>query len=89
VVRLHLASPFLTFRSKSSIRLPKVTRSPQSDFLGDARGRVDGHPTDRQSGVLRRVRLLRIRDGKVVEHWSVVDMAGLLQQLGAMPDPNA
>jgi predicted ester cyclase len=33
--------------------------------------------------------LLRIRDGKVVEHWSVVDMAGLLQQLGAMPDPNA
>jgi steroid delta-isomerase-like uncharacterized protein len=33
--------------------------------------------------------LLRVRDGKVVEHWNVVDMAGLLQQLGAMPHPNA
>jgi predicted ester cyclase len=26
--------------------------------------------------------LLRIRDGKVVEHWSVTNMAGLIQQLG-------
>lgn len=29
--------------------------------------------------------LLRIRDGKVVEHWGVYDIAGLMQQLGAMP----
>jgi steroid delta-isomerase-like uncharacterized protein len=28
--------------------------------------------------------LLRIRDGKVVEHWGVYDIAGLMQQLGAM-----
>jgi predicted ester cyclase len=27
----------------------------------------------------------RVRDGKIVEYWSVVDVAGVLQQLGAVP----
>jgi predicted ester cyclase len=27
----------------------------------------------------------RIRDGKIVEYWSVVDVARVLQQVGAMP----
>lgn len=31
--------------------------------------------------------LLTIRDGKVVEHWNVVDMAGLMQQLGVNSGP--
>ena len=26
----------------------------------------------------------RVRDGKIVEYWSVVDVAGVLQQVGAM-----
>jgi len=25
---------------------------------------------------------VRYRDGKVAEHWNIVDMAGLMQQLG-------
>jgi predicted ester cyclase len=29
----------------------------------------------------------RIRDGKIVEYWSVVDVARVLQQLGALPGP--
>jgi predicted ester cyclase len=29
----------------------------------------------------------RVRDGKIVEYWSVVDVAKLLQQVGAMPGP--
>jgi predicted ester cyclase len=29
----------------------------------------------------------RIRDGKIVEYWSVVDAARVLQQIGAMPGP--
>ncbi|HEV2013652.1 MAG TPA: ester cyclase [Candidatus Dormibacteraeota bacterium] len=29
----------------------------------------------------------RIADGKIVEHWSETDVAGLLQQLGALPIP--
>ena len=29
----------------------------------------------------------RVRDGKIVEYWSVVDVARVLQQLGALPGP--
>lgn len=31
----------------------------------------------------------RIRDGKIVEYWSVVDMARVLQQVGVLPPPSA
>jgi steroid delta-isomerase-like uncharacterized protein len=29
----------------------------------------------------------RIRDGKIVEYWSIVDVARVLQQIGALPGP--
>lgn len=29
--------------------------------------------------------ILAVKDGKITEHWNVVDLLGLLQQLGAMP----
>lgn len=29
----------------------------------------------------------RVRDGKIVEYWSVTDVARVLQQLGALPGP--
>ena len=29
----------------------------------------------------------RIADGKIVEYWSVVDMARVLQQVGVLPGP--
>ena len=28
--------------------------------------------------------VLRVEDGKLVEHWNVVDVAGLMRQLGVM-----
>jgi predicted ester cyclase len=31
----------------------------------------------------------RIRDGKIVEYWSVTDVARVLQQVGALPGPPA
>jgi predicted ester cyclase len=31
--------------------------------------------------------IVRVRDGKMVEHWNVVDAMGLMQQLGAVPAP--
>jgi predicted ester cyclase len=30
----------------------------------------------------------RVRDGKITEYWSVVDVARVLQQVGAMPGPD-
>ena len=29
----------------------------------------------------------RVRDGKIVEYWSVVDIAHILQQIGVLPGP--
>jgi predicted ester cyclase len=31
----------------------------------------------------------RVRDGKIVEYWSVVDTARVLQQVGVLPGPAA
>jgi steroid delta-isomerase-like uncharacterized protein len=31
----------------------------------------------------------RVRDGKIVEYWSVVDVARVLQQVGVLPGPPA
>jgi predicted ester cyclase len=31
----------------------------------------------------------RVRDGKIVEYWSVTDVARVLQQVGALPEPPA
>lgn len=31
--------------------------------------------------------IFRIADGTVVEHWRDADMLGLMQQLGALPEP--
>ena len=30
--------------------------------------------------------ILRIEDGKIVEHWAVADALSLMQQIGAIPD---
>jgi predicted SnoaL-like aldol condensation-catalyzing enzyme len=35
--------------------------------------------------MLRGIDIVRVKDGRIVEHWNVVDRLGLLQQLGAMP----
>jgi hypothetical protein len=31
--------------------------------------------------------IVRVVNGKIAEHWNVVDQLGLLQQLGAIPPP--
>ena len=33
------------------------------------------------------ISIFRLADGKIVEHWANEDALGLLQQLGAMPNP--
>jgi predicted ester cyclase len=33
--------------------------------------------------------IYRVADGKIVEHWMVSDQLGMMQQLGAIPEPTA
>jgi steroid delta-isomerase-like uncharacterized protein len=47
------------------------------DFMGVA---ATGKPV-----VIDGIDILRITNGQLAEHWTVVDMLGLMQQLGALP----
>ena len=49
------------------------------DFMGIA-------PTGRVVAI-EVVDILRLRDGKVTDHWGQADMLGALQQLGVLPTP--
>jgi steroid delta-isomerase-like uncharacterized protein len=49
----------------------------QGDFLGLA-------PTGKQFSITG-IDIIRVDEGKIVEHWSMVDNLGMMQQLGAIP----
>lgn len=44
-------------------------------------------PTGRQFTIAG-IDIHQLRDGRLAEHWHVVDLYGLLQQLGAIPAPD-
>jgi predicted ester cyclase len=43
-------------------------------------------PTGREVEILV-IDIVRIRDGRIAEHWNVVDQLGLMRQLGVLPEP--
>jgi predicted ester cyclase len=56
-------------------------------FHGTHRGELMGiAPTGREVQI-EVIDIVRIEGGQIVEHWNVVDRLGLLQQLGALPEP--
>jgi predicted ester cyclase len=54
-------------------------------FTGTHTGDLGEIPPTGKSVTLQYVDILRLRDGKIVEHWLSMDQLSLLQQLGAMP----
>ena len=56
---------------------------------GTHRGEFMGIPPTGRSAALEIIDILRVRDGKITDHWCVVDQLGLLQQLGVIPAPGA
>ena len=53
-------------------------------FHGTHRGELMGiAPTDCEVQI-EVIDIVRVQDGRIVEHWNVVDRLGLLQQLGAL-----
>jgi steroid delta-isomerase-like uncharacterized protein len=52
-------------------------------FTGTNTGALFGAPPTGKKATIRVMDFVRYRDGKVAEHWNIVDMAGLMQQLGA------
>ena len=50
-------------------------------------GELLGIPATNREVETDGIAIHRIRDGKIVESWSVVDVARVLQQVGALPGP--
>jgi predicted ester cyclase len=56
-------------------------------FRGTHRGEFMGIPATGREVTFASMEMNRVVGGKVAEHWVLIDMLGLLQQLGAAPAP--
>jgi steroid delta-isomerase-like uncharacterized protein len=56
---------------------------------GTHTGPFMGIPPSGRQFTITGIDIHELRDGRMAEHWHVVDLYGLLQQLGAIPAPNA
>jgi predicted ester cyclase len=58
-----------------------MTGTHQGDFFGiSATGR---------SVTLKGIHIMRVADGRVIEHWGSNDDLGMMRQLGVIPEPSA
>ena len=48
-----------------------------------------GLPATGKEYTISETHIFHVRDGKVAEHWRDADMLGMMQQLGALADPQA
>jgi steroid delta-isomerase-like uncharacterized protein len=56
-------------------------------FTGTNTGELNGLPATGRRVTLQYVDIMRVRDGRIVEHWLSMDQLSWLQQLGLAPDP--
>jgi steroid delta-isomerase-like uncharacterized protein len=56
-------------------------------MTGTQRGEFMGIPASGNAIELSLADMVRVRDGKIVEHWGVSDTLLMMQQLGAIPAP--
>jgi steroid delta-isomerase-like uncharacterized protein len=56
---------------------------------GTMKGEFGGMPPSGKTATWEAIHITRIKNDKIVEHWSVQDQLGMLQQLGFMPRPEA
>ncbi len=56
-------------------------------FHGTHEGELMGIPPSGRSVSMGIIDIVRVSEGRVVEHWSMGDNLGLMQQLGVIPQP--
>jgi predicted ester cyclase len=56
---------------------------------GTQTGPFLGNPPSGKHAVWRSVGFFRVANGKIVEHWGIPDLLGLLIQIGVIPEPQA
>lgn len=61
----------------------------REQWTGTHQGEFMGMPATGNQVAFDVIDILRLAEGKLVEHWAVSDMLALLTQLGAIPEPNS
>ena len=56
-------------------------------FQGTHRGEFQGIAPTGKEVAFSSIEINRVADGQVEEHWVELDLLGLMQQLGAIPEP--
>ncbi len=56
-------------------------------FTGTHTGEFMGIPASGNRVTLQYVDILRLRDGRIIEHWLSMDQLSFMQQLGVIPTP--
>jgi steroid delta-isomerase-like uncharacterized protein len=56
-------------------------------FTGTHDGDFAGIPATGRTVTLQYVDIMRVRDGRIVEHWLSMDQLSFMQQLGLIPTP--
>jgi steroid delta-isomerase-like uncharacterized protein len=63
------------------------TVAARVDFHGTHRGMFQGIPPTDKEVAFSSMEFNRVVEGKVEEHWVELNLFGLMQQLGAIPEP--
>ena len=58
-------------------------------FSGTNTGELMGHPATGRKATWTAIDQCRYREGKMIEHWGVVDLLSMMQQIGLVPPPQA
>lgn len=61
----------------------------RATFKGTHQGELIGIPPTGRTVILPWISILRLANGKIVEHWYQDDQMGLMQQLGVLPAPQS
>lgn len=56
---------------------------------GTHKGEFMGLPASGRTYTISETHIFHLRDGKIAEHWRDADMLGMMQQLGALPQPQS
>lgn len=77
---------FPDLRAKIHDQLAQKDRvATRKTFRGTHRGEFLGIAPTGRSVAFDVIDVMRIEDGRIAEHWNVLDLMGLLQQIGPLP----
>ena len=57
-------------------------------FVGTNQAEFMGVPATGRRVSFQYVDIMKVRDGRIIEHWNVVDQLSWMVQLGLIPDPS-